>query len=269
MPAAPIDPIDANRYLFPHSPFAVERQRWREHCRRSRHWDIAECIDIGCAAGRARDRRQWSVAGMRILSTVCETHDTGAALVEDGAIVSVLEEERHSRIKHTLEFPSLTLRLLAGDDGRGLADIDMITVPWDPRRVRRTFAHVVARRFPLALSLVVPGANTMQETGIAILEYWLRSGLKQTFPGRKLPPICYVGHHESHAAMFFVSPFEDATVIVMDGYGDDAAASVFTGEGHRLQRHWRGRFLDSLGIIYTGPSPFPGRFSDQAVDGTR
>ncbi|NJM55763.1 MAG: hypothetical protein HC841_07605, partial [Verrucomicrobiae bacterium] len=51
--------------------------------------------------------------------------------------------------------------------------------------------------------------------------------------------------------MFFVSPFEDATVVVLDGYGDDAASSVFTGAGHRLTRHWHGGIFDSLGMVYT------------------
>ena len=37
----------------------------------------------------------------------------------------------------------------------------------------------------------------------------------------------------------------------MDGYGDDAATSVFTGEGNRLQRRWHGRFFDSVGMVYT------------------
>ncbi len=188
---------------------------------------------------------------MRTLGLVCETHDTGAALVEDGNILSVLEEERHLREKHTQSFPSHSLRILLGDDGRGLAEIDHITTPWDVSRLRRTFATILLRRFPATLSFAHPRSNTMQDPGIALLNFWLQRGLKRTFPGRRLPPIINVGHHESHAAMFFVSPFEEATVIVMDGYGDDAAASVFTGQDNRLHREWHGRFLDSLGIVYT------------------
>ena len=46
--------------------------------------------------------------------------------------------------------------------------------------------------------------------------------------------IVNVGHDEAHAGIYFASPFEEATVLVMDGYGDDAATSTFTGKGHRL-----------------------------------
>lgn len=188
---------------------------------------------------------------MRTLGLVCETHDTGVALVEDGKILSILEEERHSREKHTQAFPSHSLRLLLGDDGGGLADIEQITTPWDGSRLLRTFATVFFRRFPATLSFVHPRSQTMQDPDIAFINFWLKRGLKRAFPRRRLPPIINVGHHESHAAMYFVSPFDEATVIVLDGYGDDAAASVFTGQGNQLERQWHGRFLDSLGMVYT------------------
>jgi carbamoyltransferase len=188
---------------------------------------------------------------MRILGVVSETHDTGVALLENGSIVSILEEERHNREKHTQQFPLRSLQALFGANGRGLADVDLITTPWDTRRLRRTFAAALLRRFPGSLNLLRPSAHTTQDSGVAFLNFWLRRDLKRYFPGGPLPPIVNVGHHESHAALFFVSPFDDATVIVMDGYGDDAATSVFTGQGNHLQRHWHGRFFDSLGMVYT------------------
>lgn len=188
---------------------------------------------------------------MRTLGLVCKTHDAGAALVEDGRIVGVLEEERHNRVKHTQSFPSHCLRALLGEDGAGLDGVDHVTTPWDVWRLRQTLAVNFLRRFPATLSFVHPAANTMQNYDIVLLNTFLRAGIRRTFPGRAAPEIINVGHHESHAAMFFVSPFDDATVVVMDGYGDNAAASVFTGQGNRLTHQWHGRFLDSLGIVYT------------------
>jgi carbamoyltransferase len=188
---------------------------------------------------------------MNILGLVSETHDTGLAVLQNGRIECILEEERHSREKHTREFPVHSLRALFGDDGRKLADIDLITLPWDEKRIRRTFASAILRRFPASLNLVRAGAHPTQEIGVPFLRYCVRRDFKRAFPDAKLPPMVNVGHHESHAAMFFVSPFDDATVIVMDGYGDDAATSVFTGQGNRLKRVSHGRFFDSLGILYT------------------
>ena len=188
---------------------------------------------------------------MRILGLVTLSHDTGVALLDNGEIVSVLEEERHTREKHTIWFPRQSLAALFGPDGRGLAGIDVVTTPWDEQRLRRTFASAVFKGLPASLNLIRDSAHTAQDGAVVIMKTLLRFGLKRYFPRQRLPQIVCVGHHESHAAMFFVSPFEDATVIVMDGFGDDASSSIFTGVGNRLERQWHGAFFDSLGMIYT------------------
>jgi carbamoyltransferase len=188
---------------------------------------------------------------MRILGLVTLSHDTGAALVEDGEIHTILEEERHSRVKHTIRFPHNALTALLGPGGRGLSGIDVITVPWSPERLRRTFTRAVFQHFPASLNLVRDSAHTTQDGAVVAMNTLLRFGLKRHFPWQRIPPIVNVGHHESHAAMFFVSPFEDATILVMDGFGDDASTSVFTGDGNRLERRWHGPFFDSLGMVYT------------------
>ena len=48
-----------------------------------------------------------------------------------------------------------------------------------------------------------------------------------------------------------VGLFQDATVLVMDGYGDDSATSVYTGAGTRLERHWYTGIFNSIGMVYT------------------
>ncbi|MEZ5815626.1 MAG: carbamoyltransferase C-terminal domain-containing protein [Hyphomicrobiaceae bacterium] len=188
---------------------------------------------------------------MRILGLVALTHDTGIALVEDGRIVMVLEEERHSREKHTMWFPRRSLTEMFATTGSGLAGIDVITVPWDQARLRRTFAAAVMRGLPASLNLIRDSAHPTQDGAVVAMNSILRMALWRYFPDEPRPPIVGVGHHESHAAMFFVSPFEDATVIVLDGYGDDSSSSVFTGEGHHLERQWHGSFFDSLGMVYS------------------
>jgi carbamoyltransferase len=188
---------------------------------------------------------------MRILGLVTLSHDTGAALVDAGEIVSILEEERHTRQKHTIWFPRRALETLLGSDGAGLADIDVITTPWDQVRLRRTFAKLVYDGFPASLTLVGNASHSTQDGAVVIMETLLRFGLWRYFPKQRQPKIVSVGHHESHASLFFVSPFEEATIVVMDGYGDDASSSVFTGRGNQIERRWQGQFLDSLGMLYT------------------
>jgi carbamoyltransferase len=188
---------------------------------------------------------------MNILGIVTSSHDTGIALLSDGVPAFILEEERFNRQKHTQHFPSLSLS--AGLNGSGIAinDIDVITTPWVSQRLRRTFFKGATDRLPASLNILRPGANTLQGNGIFILPYLLSSGLRKHLKATKLPRIVEVGHHDSHAAIFFVSPFEDATVLIMDGYGDDTSTSVYTGRGNRLKQHWQTSFFDSLGMLYT------------------
>jgi carbamoyltransferase len=192
-----------------------------------------------------------SILSMHILGLASESHDSGLALLSDGIPTLILEEERFNREKHTQRFPAQSLAAAFGAERADFADVEVITTPWDVALLRRSFLGAVMGRFPSSLALTFPGALTTQDRGIIFLNVWLQRDLKRQFPGRRIPPIVNVGHHNSHAAIYFVSPFEDATVIVMDGYGDDAASSVFTGEGHRLTRQSHGRFFDSLGMIYT------------------
>ena len=44
---------------------------------------------------------------------------------------------------------------------------------------------------------------------------------------------------------------DSAAVLVMDGYGDVSATSAYVGCGNRLECCWRGKFFDSLGMLYT------------------
>jgi carbamoyltransferase len=51
--------------------------------------------------------------------------------------------------------------------------------------------------------------------------------------------------------VFFASPFEEATILVADGYGDDGATSAWKGRGNKIERQWSDPMFDSLGMLYT------------------
>jgi carbamoyltransferase len=188
---------------------------------------------------------------VRVLGIVSETHDTGLALVADGVPELVLEEERFSRTKRTRAFPALCLKAAFDDRGVDLSSVDKIALPWDTRRLRAFTAKAILRRFPASLNLMHARAHTPQRNQIVLLERYIKRGLSAHFSTQKLPPIVHVGHHDAHAASFFVSPFDDALVLVMDGYGDDASASAYLGQGNQLERVWSTGIFNSLGLVYT------------------
>ena len=188
---------------------------------------------------------------MNILGIVTKSHDTGLALLQDGTPAYILEEERFNRQKHTLEFPVHCLDAIFGDGRLKFEDIDVLTTPWQMDRLRPTFYHNVTDKLPASLNLLRPGAHRVQASAIVNLPFRLWMGLGRRYGFRKVPKIVQVAHHNSHAAVFNVSPFEEAAVLVMDGYGDDTSTSGYIGQGTKLERVWHSSFFDSLGMLYT------------------
>ena len=101
----------------------------------------------------------------------------------------------------------------------------------------------ILAQLPASLNLLRPGANTVQNGGVIFLTTWLKYELRRMYGFAKLPPIVQVGHHDAHAAIFFASPFEEAAVLVMDGYGDASATSTYIGSGNRLEQALARRVL--------------------------
>lgn len=204
-------------------------------------------------------------ATSRILGLVTATHDTGVAVIENGVPSIVIEEERLNRHKRTQKFPKRALVEALRDLKLTLADIDVITTPWDQNRLRATFFKALAGRLPMSLVFLNQKAHGPQRHDIVLLNYYLARGIRKHLHVKRLPPIVNVGHHDSHAAMFFVSPFERASVLVMDGFGDDASTSAYTGENTKLERRWRTSIFNSLGIVYTIVTGYLGfgAFSDE------
>jgi carbamoyltransferase len=69
----------------------------------------------------------------------------------------------------------------------------------------------------------------------------------------------FVEHHRAHiASSYFVSPFERAAVLSLDGFGDMVSAMWGLGEGHRVRIDGEVAFPHSLGVFYTAVTQFLG-----------
>ena len=122
--------------------------------------------DAGPGGGRLLGCRRGAV--VKILGIVAETHDSGVALLQDGTPLFVLEEERLNRSKRTGKFTKLGLAALTAELGLDIADVDVITTPWDVARLRTTALALLAGRFPLSLCLHLPGAHAAQRNEIML-----------------------------------------------------------------------------------------------------
>jgi carbamoyltransferase len=73
------------------------------------------------------------------------------------------------------------------------------------------------------------------------------------------PTFHWVEHHPAHlASAFFVSPFDQAAVCAIDGFGDFASTSWAIGRGSTLNIVHRTYFPHSLGLLYLAITQYLG-----------
>src|SRR6185369_8066375 len=66
-------------------------------------------------------------------------------------------------------------------------------------------------------------------------------------------------HHASHAASaFFVSPFERAAILTVDGVGEDVSTAIWRGDGTRIELIERIAYPHSLGLLYAALTAYLG-----------
>ncbi len=192
-----------------------------------------------------------------ILGISCFYHDSAAALLCNGEIISAVQEERFSRKKHDSGFPSNSIRYCLNSNQIDLRDIEYIVYYEKPlltfERLLETYLGASPR-----------GARSF----IAAMQVWLKeklflkSELKNKLKSLQkelvtniepdIPKLLFSEHHFSHAAAaFYPSPFEKAAVLCMDGVGEWATTSAWIGESNSIKPLWEISFPHSLGLLYS------------------
>jgi carbamoyltransferase len=179
--------------------------------------------------------------------------DSAAALVKDGVLVAAAEEERFRRIKHWAGFPSQAIAYCLAEAGASLSDVDHVAVNSDGAANRwRKVAFVAANR-PSPKLILDRLRNRGARKGIA-------EHLAEAFPGQQLRgTVTPVEHHYAHlSSAFHVSPFEEAAVVSVDGFGDFSSAAWGHGHGSRIDIEGRVHFPHSLGVFYQAITQYLG-----------
>jgi carbamoyltransferase len=170
--------------------------------------------------------------------------DAAAALVVDGELVCAAEEERFNRVKHCAGFPGLAAAWCLEYAGLSAADLDHVAIGRDPKanlgaKLVRTLTHGASPRY--VKERLANAARVRDVKGE--LEFALGSEV-----GAQLH---HVEHHQAHvASAFFASPFEDAAILSVDGFGDFASTMLAEGHGPSFRVLDRVLFPHSLGIYY-------------------
>lgn len=179
--------------------------------------------------------------------------DAAAALVRDGTILGAAEEERFRRIKHWAGFPSQAIAWCLTDAGVTLSEVDHIAINSQPGAHRwRKVAYTVARR-PDPRFLIKRWRNKRERAGLA-------EQLRSAFPDQTLrAELHFIEHHRAHlASAFYASPFPEAAVVSVDGFGDFASGAWGYGNGSTLSLDGQIYFPHSLGAFYTAITQYLG-----------
>ncbi|HXJ23375.1 MAG TPA: carbamoyltransferase C-terminal domain-containing protein [Polyangia bacterium] len=193
---------------------------------------------------------------MNILGINAYHGDASVALVKDGVLAGAMEEERLNRRKHCAGFPTLTAKALLAQGGVAPTELGHVAISRDPKaNLHKKILFAVQKR-PSFTKLVKDRlANVAKVRGIdealaAALGVETRS-LKAKFHA--------VEHHKSHiSSAFFVSPFEEAACLSIDGFGDFVSTMRGVGRDRDLEIFDRIEFPHSAGLFYTAITQFLG-----------
>jgi carbamoyltransferase len=169
---------------------------------------------------------------MNILGISAGFHDAGIALINNGEIVFASHAERYSKIKHDSE---INREILADCFTHcGIPDrIAYYERPW-LKKTRQLYAGQYKDLFDTSIE----------------------DKIRKIWPNKNPPDIEYHGHHKSHAAAGFqTSPYDRATVVVIDAIGEWDTASIWAAEyvngKAKYKKLWSQKYPHSLGLFYS------------------
>jgi len=179
-------------------------------------------------------------------------HDSAAALIKDGRIISAAQEERFTRKKHDSSYPHNAVEFVLNFSNIKLSDVDHIV-----------FYEKPFLKFERLLETYVAFAPQGFESFVKAMPIWLREKLFQkkmimsylknhddNFTNEN--KILFSEHHLSHAASaFYPSPFEEAVVLTADGVGEWATTTVAIGRNNKVEIKKELHFPHSLGLLYS------------------
>lgn len=196
---------------------------------------------------------------MYILGLNAYHGDASAAIFKDGQLIAATEEERIRRVKHWAGLPVEAVRFCLAEAGISLDEVDHLAVSRDPgakflEKVIYTFRNGAAwktlrNRASNSLKINTIGSDLKNALG----------DLPAANGATKAVPVHFIEHHRSHlASAFFVSPFEEAALLSVDGFGDFSSTMRAIGRGNRIEILDSVSYPHSLGIFYTAFTQYLG-----------
>jgi carbamoyltransferase len=158
-----------------------------------------------------------------VLGLCAFTHDSAAALVVDGELVGLVEEERLCGIKHTKQYPRLAVDWLLTRAGIEAGDVGVVAYNFAGHRYLRGVIGSARHLLPAPTrASAVPRAAGFADV---YTRYVRRMRvLRARFPRATVRG---VPHHRAHALYAFAaSDWDDAAVLIIDSLGETETTSI-------------------------------------------
>ncbi len=185
-------------------------------------------------------------------------HDSAAALIKDSDIITAVQEERITRIKHDSSFPINSIRYILEENKISLEDISYVVFYDKPflkfERLLETYLHFAPkgfRSFKVALPIWIKEK--------LFLKNFLLKELKNIYSKFDKKRLLFSEHHMSHAASaFYPSPFTESLILILDGVGEWSTTTVARGKKNKIDILKEIKFPNSLGLLYSAFTYFTG-----------
>ncbi|MEW6741682.1 MAG: carbamoyltransferase C-terminal domain-containing protein [Planctomycetota bacterium] len=192
-------------------------------------------------------------------------HESAACLLRDGELLFALEEERFTRVRHAKrphpfsawELPFHAIEHCLTRENITLSDVAAVAYSFQPYvrlgymlpRAVRQLPRYGLEPFSRELRLFGDIRNAPRLLASGAPWHLLRPFL--SIHPRALYRFRWLPHHLCHAASaFFVSPFDEAAVLSVDGVGERSCTWLGMGRGTTLQRLYSCNYPNSLGFLY-------------------
>ena len=185
-----------------------------------------------------------------------------AALVVDGEPVAAIAEERLNRVKYYAGFPALAVRSCLDHAGLRLSDVDAVAIGRDrSANLARKLAYVARNPAKLLnLARLRSSRSALDDVKGSLSRHCGVDRGALRFEQHDIE------HHVAHtASAYFISPWEHATGLTVDGSGDFATCLMTECAGDEIHVRRRIHVPQSLGSLYTMVGEFIGydRYGDE------
>ena len=170
-------------------------------------------------------------------------HDSAVALLYNGKVLSAVEEERFTGIKHDNSFPNKSIEWITKQNGITKDDIAIVCFYENPilkddrnKKIYRKYWY--------------KNIFAWKKKGASFY------ALKGYFPKAN---VMMGNHHLSHLSYsYYTSPFKSASILSVDGVGEWDTTVMATGSPYGIDTHQSIKYPHSLGMLYSTITAFLG-----------